>query len=634
MRLHLKITLWIVVIFVAAGGVSIYGLLLFQRAAALQQFEAMATTLTTTVLHSLITTMVNNNPTEIQAIIGHIRREAIIRRVAIYASDSRVWASSEPAEVGSVQPSAMLATVIATGTPRTEQRTQARELVVITPIPNQRECQSCHAPARRILGAAAVSLGTEDVETNLARSTRLLASVVGFTFLLALGTLSVLLGRFVLDPLSEIVTTVREVSKGNYGVRASVQTTDELGTLARAFNDMSDRIADYTGAQRQTIDELTRRLATLPIFSQTLSETEDDTVALGEAAAVFRDLVRADACAIYRQEVGLPAVAAVSGDRALLEGWGPAVIADATEARTLTQPGAAAALVVPLRLKDRLLGGVVAARVHATPFEPADVTILSTVTGHLAAVLENRRLFREVRDKERLRGELLSKLITAHEDERTRIARELHDEVSQSLTGLMMGLSAVEETVPAGLASVRSSLAAAHEVASQTLEEVRRIVTDLRPTLLDDLGLIPAVRYYARTLLSERGIQVRVQVSGFGGQRLPAAVETTVFRVAQEAMTNVARHAHAAVVTVTLELSAGTVKLVVADDGEGFDAAVLAAPDRRRLGIAGMAERVALLGGTLQITSAPGGGTTVTMAVPAGAVAEGGGSDGATRPRG
>lgn len=632
MRLHLKITLWIVVIFLGVGGMSIYALLLFQRTAGLQQFEAMAHTLTETILHSLTTTMVNNNPTEMREIIRHIERDPMIERVAIYAPDSRVWASSDPAEVGSVQPSALLAQVIATGAPRTEERPALKELVVLTPIRNQEECQSCHTAGPRILGATVVSLGTEHVESHLRNSARLLTGLVGFTFLLALGTLSILLGRFVLDPLSDIVGTVREVSRGNYGARSAVQTSDELGMLATAFNDMSGRIERFTRAQSEQIEDLTRRLSTLTIFSQTLTEAADLRGALTEAAGVFREIVRADACAIYRLEDGTSALIAGAGETSLVETQGAEIVVRAaTTGQALSYPGGpaevcrraapgGAGLAVPIRTKDRTFGGIIVARAEPIPFEEADLTLFMTVAGHLATALENLRLFQVVRDKERLRGELLSRLIRAHEEERFRIARELHDQVSQSLTGLMMSLNAIEDADPS---RVHAALDASRKVTEGTLEDVRKIIFDLRPTLLDDLGLIPAVRHYAKTMLEAQGVEVRFHVSGFGGQRVAPAVETTVFRVAQEAITNVARHARARVAGIAVVLDEGMVRLQVADDGVGFDAGQLrGSPDRRHLGIAGMEERVALLGGTLEIASTPGHGTTVTMIVPASAAAK------------
>jgi signal transduction histidine kinase len=631
-RLHLKITLWVVAIFLIVGGFSIYALVLFQRAATLQQFEAMAKTLTATILNSLTSTMVNNNPSQMQQIIGHVEQEPVIHRVTIYGPDGRVWASSRAEEVGISRPSALLARVIASRAPAAEERPESGELLVLTPILNRAECGTCHAADGTVLGAIGVSLGTGHVAAQLRSTAKLLAGLVGFTFLLALGTLSVLLGRVVLDPLSAMVRAVREISRGNYGARASVTTGDELGVLAAAFNDMSARIERYTTALSEEISDLTRRLSTLTVFSKTLTAAADLTSALNEAAAAMREALRADTCLVYGRQGGTLRPIATAGEATLVTPAGVAV-ANELAGRPLSTPdgpadiqrpvvGAGAVLAVPMRTRDQDLGAVIVARAEERPFERSDLILLSTVANQLAIAIENVRLFEEVREKERLRRDLLSRLISAHEDERFRISRELHDEVSQSLTGLMMRLNAAEEMCPQDLEQARAALGTVRGVAEQTLEEVRKIIFALRPTLLDDLGLIPAVRHYAKNLLEPAGLQVRFSTGGFGGQRLPRAIETTVFRIAQEAVTNIARHAQASRATISVELTDGTVRLLVADDGVGFDVeAALRDPALRRLGIIGMEERVALLGGTLRITSRPGEGTTVEMALPLGIVA-------------
>jgi signal transduction histidine kinase len=261
-----------------------------------------------------------------------------------------------------------------------------------------------------------------------------------------------------------------------------------------------------------------------------------------------------------------------------------------------------------------VLGVLTVARQATWPFVEADVNLLATLSNQLAIAMDNVRLFQEVRVKEAHRGELLSKLISAHEDERRRIARELHDEVSQSLTGVMMSLTAAQNLHDTD--ALRQRLGTTYASAEATLEEVRKLIHDLRPTTLDDLGLVSAVRVHARNLLEAAGMELAFEASGFGHRRLPAAVETTVFRVAQEAITNIARHARASTAVVRLKRSDGLLTLLVEDNGVGFDPAqVTGRIEDRRLGIMGMQERAALLGGDLRIESQPGRGTRVLLAV-------------------
>ncbi len=614
---------------VVVGGFAIYTLVVFQRRAALRQFEVMAQTVAGTILHSLMTTMINNNPDETKQIIRHIEEVPVVHRVTIVTPGGRIWASSRADEVGTPQPSALLGRVVATGRPATMERPAAGELLVLVPIPNRRECHACHLAERPVLGAIGVTLATGQLTAHLRFTARMLAGLVGFTFLLALGTLSILLGRFVLDPLSSIVAAVREVTRGNYAARAAVQSGDELGLLASAFNDMSARIEQAASTLHAQVADLSRRLSTLTVFSRALTAAEDLQSALTEAAEAMRDAVGADACRIYRWDGEDAVPLADAGATELVDLGGAArprrgSPAAGEEAEACPGGGgrAGTTLAVPLRTRDRDLGGVVVVRRDRRPFQPLDLLLLQTVATQLAVAMENVRLFAEVRAQDQVRRDLVARLLSAHEEERSRIARELHDEVSQSLTSLMMRVNVAEESLPSDHPA-RAALAGIRAVVEQTLEEVRKLVFALRPTLLDDLGLIPAVRYYAKSLLEPAGVQVSVHTAGFGVHRLPREVETTLFRIAQEAITNIARHSRARRAAVSLESTGRTVRLEVRDDGMGFDvAAALTDPARRRLGLLGMQERVALMGGTLSIESRPGRGTVVRADIPTPAVPE------------
>lgn len=407
---------------------------------------------------------------------------------------------------------------------------------------------------------------------------------------------------------------------------------DELGVLAASVNEMAERIDHYTAVLSTQIGDLTQRLASLGIFGRALTEASDLSAAMEEMTGGVRGVLRADLAAIYVMEDDRLRLAHRSGDGALSPwvGVGEGIVGTAAHERRPVQslesdrPGLGeptrpadapgSMLAVPLLIKDRVLGVFMVARQATWPFVEADGSLLTTLSNHLAIAMENVRLFQEVRIKEAHRGALLSKLISAHEDERRRIARELHDEVSQSLTGLMMSITAMEGIRDP--ATLQRRLSTTYRSAEATLEEVRKLIHDLRPTALDDLGLVSAVRVHARNLLEAAGLSLVFEASGFGYRRLPAAVETTVFRVAQEAITNIARHAHASAVTVGLTLRDGLLTLRVEDNGVGFDPAqVTGRQEDRRLGILGMQERAALIGGDLRIDSQPGRGTRVLMTV-------------------
>jgi two-component system sensor histidine kinase UhpB len=189
------------------------------------------------------------------------------------------------------------------------------------------------------------------------------------------------------------------------------------------------------------------------------------------------------------------------------------------------------------------------------------------------------------------------------------VARDLHDEVNQSLTGLLLRLEAAREQAPPGLAG---ELAEIRSVANQAMEELLALARQLRPTVLDDLGLKAALAGHVSELERQSGIAAEFASSG-DVATLPRDVQTVVYRVAQEALSNAARHSGAAHVTVTLRRDAARVELAVADDGRGF----AFADSERGLGIGGMRERALLVEGELTIESRPGAGTTVRLTIPA-----------------
>jgi two-component system, NarL family, sensor histidine kinase UhpB len=212
-------------------------------------------------------------------------------------------------------------------------------------------------------------------------------------------------------------------------------------------------------------------------------------------------------------------------------------------------------------------------------------------------------------DATRLRA---NQIINAQEQERKRIARELHDETSQVLTSLLISLAILEESITTQEA--RDRIADTRKLAHQTLRAIRNLSIDLRPSALDDLGLLPALRWYVKEYQQKCSIGVVFNATGFK-RRLPAEMETALYRIVQESLTNTARHAGAHMVTITMQEDSKAVYATIVDDGVGFDVdSLLKAPDQDRgLGLAGMNERALLLDGTLQILSSPGHGTTVEV---------------------
>lgn len=234
-------------------------------------------------------------------------------------------------------------------------------------------------------------------------------------------------------------------------------------------------------------------------------------------------------------------------------------------------------------------------------------------SSYVYGVLEEmNRTLAEAREAQEQLRRLSSLSLSAQEEERKRIARDLHDDTAQSLTSLLVRLRLLERMGDPGKA--REGLLELRELAAETLEGVRRLALDLRPSALDDLGLAAALRWYVSEFTQRWGIEVELEIVGLDG-RLPAEVELVLYRVAQEALTNVAKHAQASRVKVTLEQRGRRVRLVLADDGCGFDVEAALRSKERGLGLFGMEERLSLVGGKVSIQSQPGHGTRVEAEV-------------------
>jgi len=229
------------------------------------------------------------------------------------------------------------------------------------------------------------------------------------------------------------------------------------------------------------------------------------------------------------------------------------------------------------------------------------------------------RLAQDTRTIERHRGQIQvmsAQVLRAQEEERRRIARELHDETSQALNAVLLSIEMAQESLRTATVPGESveRLEASKQLTAQTLEGIHNLAFDLRPTMLDDLGLVPSVRWYAKRQSQTYGLQIQVDAQGLDDERLPDQTEVALFRVVQEALTNVAKHSGASLARVQLQRRPGGIEVTVQDNGKGFDPEQVNAD---RLGLFGIHERVSLLGGNLEVDSHRGGGTRLMVQVPA-----------------
>jgi len=230
-----------------------------------------------------------------------------------------------------------------------------------------------------------------------------------------------------------------------------------------------------------------------------------------------------------------------------------------------------------------------------------------------------RALFLQLEEHNRELQALSERAINAQEDERRAIAQSLHDDTGQALSMLIIHLDRIDERIQPDEQELKKQVADARELAANSLTELRRILSGLRPAILDDLGLVPAIRWFARTNLEGVGIHVVVKAPSVPLELSPA-ITTTLFRIVQEAVNNIVRHAGAGTVTLVLQLNEGIVQLRVEDDGRGFDPghASRDAVELQRLGLLGIRERAELLGGEFRVESAPDKGTRLQVSIPLG----------------
>ena len=277
-------------------------------------------------------------------------------------------------------------------------------------------------------------------------------------------------------------------------------------------------------------------------------------------------------------------------------------------------------VAVPLKNRNEIVGVMTVASRESGKYIADDVLLLSSVGDYLATAFVRLRVAGKIRKGMERYQALLQYALNVQEDERKRLARELHDETSQALTSLTFRLQTaiqMAEINVFGNAEFKDSLQKAHTSAIQAGKEIIKLIRDLRPTLLDDLGMPTAIYRYAIDILEPRGINVNMEFIG-KEQRLPTEVEVAFFRVAQGLISNVLKHSKARNVSIRVECDISKALLYIEDDGIGFDVDKMTdvEPSGRGAGLFTMKERLRLVGGNGHIESEPGKGTRITVTVP------------------
>lgn len=443
-------------------------------------------------------------------------------------------------------------------------------------------------------GVAGDPAGIGDLDAIIRSTVINLLAVFMFTLIAA----TVFSRNLLTEPIAQLASGVRELREGNLGVTLPVTSGSELGELARSFNEMSQRLATKTNdltESNEALRESERRYAeALELTEQRVQERTAELQALLEvsnAIALTLDVhpllesillrlgeaVQHDGAAVLEQEPGGdPKVVVARGARDGIH-----------------------RLELPLVVRDHRLGSLVLFREGGKEFRPDSQRVASAFANQVAIALENANLYEQVHER-------------AAYEERQHLARELHDSVSQALYGILLGAHTAQKQLHDAPDKADAALDYVENLAQAGLAEMRALIFELRPEALERDGLIGALRRQLDALETRHELDTKAEL----GEEpdLPLATKQVIYRIAQEATHNVVKHASATRVWLRFGPDGGGYRLVVRDDGKGFDAQA-AFPDQ--LGLSSMRERAAALGGVVDITSVPEEGTSVELWLPA-----------------
>lgn len=452
-----------------------------------------------------------------------------------------------------------------------------------------------------------------------------------------------LLTNVFIQPIREITRVAQLVNDGKLNQRVIVKANDEIGYLGTTFNTMIDSLQQSHTALHDMNSHLTERNQELSILCdlasiRARSLIAEDAVNVGLKQVLeitgfdagIISLVNEAETLANRAHNNMPAdllsdpnfldlqeQLMVQARKDTEPHWvGVGAVATDAHMQTgfLEAWGYRGLINVPILVEGDVRGLLTI--FHKAPLAdaPERLSLLSACK-QLSITLENALLYQELRRKDAVRSRLLASAVAAQEQERERISRELHDETGQALTALLVQMK-VFERLP-DLDAVSAHASDMREIVVQTLDEVRRLARDLRPSTLDNLGLAPTLEWYIKACQQKYGLDISHQFTLAPSERLPRDIELILYRVAQEALTNIARHARANRAWIHLEQVGDLVRLRIEDDGCGFDVETTLNAHDRNLGLLGIQERVGLLGGKLHLESAPGQGTCIQVEVAA-----------------
>jgi len=480
-------------------------------------------------------------------------------------------------------------------------------------------------------------LSDERVEIAMQAGSRSVSFVTALSAVASI-LLTSLLMLTLTKPLLELRQVAQSVADGDFASRARIWVHDEVGEVARSINLMIDRLV----SSQQKLERSNRRLEAINRVALAAGRELELQDVLDASLKTILDVFGLESGWIYMRDPTDPGN--VNFHLASAVSLPPELGADITNGtkelctckrEVLSQNDGAEAHIHSCDRLSRLVGDKEQEIFHITiPLEARgqrfgminavcsaestptgnDIDTLTTIGAQVSEFVANAWLHASLKEKEAARQGLLNALVSAQENEQARLARELHDDAGQSLTSLLIRLKTLEKR--ASTEDLRQSVSELCDTTSETIEKIRGISHRLRPAALEELGLEVALRTLAEEMFADVGVNIECEFH-LDGRRLPFETETNLYRITQEGLTNILRHAKASNVLIELLVLPHALGLRIEDDGDGFSTNEISSKENhQRLGLINMRERSEMLGGSLVIVSAPGDGSSLQVRIP------------------
>jgi signal transduction histidine kinase len=442
------------------------------------------------------------------------------------------------------------------------------------------------------------------------------------------------LSLVLVKPLRQLLSVIRQVKDGDLTARVGIWARDEVGSVQAAFNEMTQNLERSHNAlvsynlQMKAVNELAEVVTLGQGVDAVIELALNRVVAILQANAGFIYLFDQDG-----QDLRLKAVQGVISPELMRlmasQGQEKPIMQQVIETghayaihdmdapgflpseltETLARDGYLTWACAPLKMEGEVIGGFCLGLRNRRTISTNDLSLLEVIGNLVGFSISNAQLLSDLRRKEAELRRALRRAVELQEDERKRLALELHDEIGQALTSILIQLRTFEENRDSEDFGER--LEGLRSLTSQTIEELRRLSMDLRPVVLDNLGIVPALKWYVEQAADRSGLNIKFNAPHHF-DRLSPDIEMTLYRVAQEGLTNAIRHSKASSIDLCLDYSHKNVKLTILDNGRGFNTRTL----ESGLGLVGIRERVELLNGKVGIETSAGTGTRLWVEIP------------------